>query len=165
MNNVIKIIINEYIYIDVKNDEFDKILLNAIENATGVYAFRRLSHDFHKNPVIEWMKKSNCILYDKINIERISPVPWNEEIEIFQNEPVYFVDFSSANRDEFIARFKIYYGEIMDMIDMGLHSFSYLKNELFVLDPIYDQYDYIFLNGEHVSLTTFIHCMEFYICK
>ncbi len=138
----------------------DEIIFNAIYSSEGVYIYRRYAHLLEENDFIKWLKNETGIIYHKeVSLEFTE----NNIFENFlpkNNESVYFLKFNKVNKEYFLKHFRISITAIKNRIGKK-NTIKYLEKRIYVDDPLYDQYDFIFTVGNQVILFTDVHDFTF----
>lgn len=138
----------------------DEIIIKAINSSEGVYVYRSYGHLLEDNDFIEWLKNQHGLKYYKsvdLVFERDNR---NQIIVARNNESIYYFQFDKENKESFLKRFKISIRDIKNRIGKE-NTDKYLEKSIYVDDPLYDQYDFIFTLGEQVILFTDIHDFTF----
>ncbi|MGF7185410.1 hypothetical protein GGQ84_001497 [Desulfitispora alkaliphila] len=76
------------------------------------------------------------------------------------NESVYFLNFNKENKQSFLKKFKIAIRDIKNQIGKK-NTIKCLEKKIYIDDPLYDQYDFIFTIGDQAILFTDIHDFTF----
>lgn len=143
-----------YSDIDLMNS-IDKV----INGAKDVYAFRSHSHLSDESVFIQWLKKNATDKNDNICV--ICTKLDNRE-EFFEscnkNEYVYRLEFNDSVKCKFKELFKISIRDVKKEMD---NQNPILTSNLFIDDPLYDQFDFIFTTNQNVLLITSIHDFVF----
>ncbi len=142
----------------------DEIINNAISSSEGVYIYRHHAHLLKENTFIKWLKnEAGLICYKEVALEFTedniiqSFVPRN-------NESVYYIGFNKDNKMNFIKHFKLSIRDIKNRIGK-IKTNKYLEKELYIDDPTYDQYDFLFTVGDQVILFTDTHDFSFVVAE
>lgn len=138
----------------------EEIVIKAIHSSEGVYVYRHYSHLPEKGPLVKWIEKDS-----EVRLYKGAEITFTEEdiikpIMAGRNEAVYYLSFNEENKARFLKDFKISIRSIKNRLKPNELA-SLLEKRLFIDDPLYDQYDFIFTQGDHVLLYTDIHDFSF----
>lgn len=138
----------------------DVMITDAINLSDGVYVYRKHAHLLEENDFIKWLKNEiGLIYYKEVSIEFIE----DNIIENFvprNNESVYYLEINKDNKENFLEHFNISIRSAKNRMGK-IKTNEYLEKGLYIDDPLYDQYDFIFTVGDQVILFTDIHDFTF----
>ena len=141
-------------------DIINELIIDAINLSEGVFVYRRHPHLLEENDFIKWLKNETEIInYKGVCIE-FTEHSRMENFEAKNNEWVYFLKLTEDNKANFLSRFRISIRAIKNRIGKS-NTIKYLEKSMYIDDPLYDQYDFIFTVGDRVILFTDIHDFTF----
>jgi len=156
-----KLHVLEFNQLDYRTENLDKTIINAINLSNGVYVYRSLSHLLEQNDFIEWLKEeAGLMLFNEIFVESPNYNRFHKFIPK-NNERVYFIELQEENKEKFLEHYKISIRDIKNSIPFK-NFIKYSEKSLFIDDPLYDQYDFIFTIGDQILLWTDIHNFLFF---
>lgn len=138
----------------------DEIIIDAINSSEGVYVYRNYTHLLKENDFIKWLKNETGIIYYKEVSLEFTGYNRFENFVPANNESVYFLEFNEDNKESFLQHFKISIRDIKNRIG-NENTIKCLEKRMYIDDPLYDQYDFIFTVGNKVILFTDIHDFTF----
>ncbi|MBS4539483.1 hypothetical protein GOQ27_13490 [Clostridium sp. D2Q-11] len=137
-----------------------EIVIDAINSAEGVYVYRSHAHLLEENDFIKWLKNEKELMYYKEVSLKFREDNMIENFVLRNKEPVYFLEFNKDNKENFLKQFKISIRDIKNRISKE-NTIKYLEKRIYIDDPLYDQYDFIFTVGNQAILFTDIHVFTF----
>ncbi|MBM7615493.1 hypothetical protein [Alkaliphilus hydrothermalis] len=141
-------------------DVINELIINAIRSSEGVFVYRRLTHLLEENKFIKWLKNETEIIHcNEVSIE-FKEHSTMESFRPINNEGVYFLKFTEDNKEDFLRHFRLSIRAIKNRIGKS-NGIKYLEKSMYIDDPLYDQYDFIFTVGDKVILFTDIHDFTF----
>lgn len=149
-----KLEVIDHLDLNASSENLTDVIKQVLNISDTVYVFRRLNHFDEQIPLVQWLHQQDVSKIEKI-ILNFDHGKFRDEIN-GSGEPIYKLNLTDDNRQQFIERFSI---SIRDA--KGYLDFKVPTDEMFVDDPLYDQYDYVFMYDGKVILTTYIHIYEF----
>lgn len=143
--------------LNYQTKHLDRILLKAINKADTVYAFRSYTHILEKNNLIKWLDSIELDKYSELSINFVSRNRVNK-ITAEGKEKIYCLNLDEQNKSKFLELFKVSIRDFKNIL-----SSQSLKNPLYIDDPLYDQYDFVFVYQDNVVLWTDIHPFLFFL--
>lgn len=148
-------VLDAFVLMD-KIEHLEKKITEKIEQSKGVYVYRSQEHENEENELISWMRKQELLICYKRLIVHYNCYNEKEIVTPRNNESVFYLEFTDSIKSEFLKKFRV---SILDIENTLRGSMlSYLENSNFYTrDPLFDQFDFIFTNGDRVLLETAIH--------
>ncbi len=140
-------------------DEVGKIITSAIKNAKYVYAFRTHTHILQNSELIKWFMLNASEQITELVVNFITKDVRQVCKSFIDQEMVYKLELTQENKIHFMNRFKI------ATRDLRIDVKKELSDPIFVDDPIYDQYDFIFAADDKLILLTSLHDYNFLLSK
>jgi len=162
MEKLDKLEMEEFTNLNVDSKNLLEIFKIAISKANKVYVFRSHEHLKDETELISWIKLVSINAFKKIEIL----FKKEKHIEIIKavgkNEKVHLLNLNEETRLKFAELFKISIKDVKSSLNELEICY---ENELFIDDPLYDQYDFIFTSDNKVVLLTSIHDFNFIVAK
>lgn len=145
---------------DLDINNITEIVIDTINSSEGVYVYRSHAHLLEENNFLKWLKNEKGLMYYKEVSLKLREDNMIENFVPKNEEPVFFLKFNKDSKENFLKHFKISIREIKNRIGKE-NTIKYLEEGIYIDDPLYDQYDFIFTVGNQVILFTDIHVFTF----
>lgn len=146
-----QITFDNYTQFNYETKNLDQLILKAINMSDKVYVFRSYNHLPKKNNLIQWLDSVETEKLKQLDIH-FPQLKEVYEITAKNKEEIYCLILNDKIKSKFLELFKISIRDFRRII-----SPEALKNSLYIDDPLYDQYDFVFCNKNTLLLLTDIH--------
>lgn len=161
-NSIKKLYINEFQNLDYETARLDEIVVDLINSSEGVYFYRAHNHLLNETVLLKWLREETSLIpFKEIRISFECNNKFHNIIPK-NDESIYFLKFTEEDKQRFLKKFKISIRDIKNVIGTDMTR-KFLKKSIYIDDPLYDQYDFIFTKGDEISLLTDIHTFNFLV--
>ncbi len=157
-----QLVMNDFFIIGTQDMKLTQLMKMIIEQSEYIYIYRRLLHIMEEPEIVKWAKENKKIEVENI---KISYPKYDREdvIKSQDDKKIYIIDLNQDdNREKISEMMKISIRDITNRLDTKELE-EYYNNKLYIDNPIYDQYDFIFTLDNEVLMDTFIHDFSFVI--
>lgn len=139
--------------------DIGEMVKNAINISDEVYVFRAHTHILEESDFINWVFESSD---SKVREIYINLTDFDNAINItscIDKEGIYHLMLTNDIKSKFSDKFKISSRDV----NKSLSEAANLDDDIFVDDPKYDQFDFIFSSCNKLLLLTSIHDFNFLV--
>ena len=156
MDSQINFIIKNYRQVSV-DDALDlltyvNLIKSSIMKSDKVYIFRSHNHIMRNNNLIQWILEQEIGIQKQISLqfeklEKIYVIKSSDDSDIFVLELT-----DPKVKESFLKRFRINYSDFRHCMSKQLED-----NYMLVDNPVYDQYDFLFVKNDIINVWTSLH--------
>lgn len=156
MDSQINFIIKNYRQVSV-DDTLDllnyvNLIKSSIMKSDKVYIFRAYNHIMRNNNLIQWILEQEIGIQKQISLqfeklEKIYVIKSSDDSDIFVLELT-----DPKVKESFLKRFRINYSDFRHCMSKQLED-----NYMLVDNPMYDQYDFVFVKNDIINVWTSLH--------
>lgn len=155
-NNFKQLEMKDFFVVREGDMQITQLIHKVIEEADYMYAYRSLRHILEETEIMSWIKENTQLELDEVKINYLSK-DLNECIKPIDDKKIYILNLNTSNnREKVRSMFKMSIRDIKNTFNTTKLQ-HYYNSTLYIDNPLYDQFDFVFSLKDEALLRTSIH--------